>query len=64
MKPSDDESFEGHRPWDKYGDGAAAGEYSFEGGGGGGGGGRRPLCRKCPILPDKRTGFSIKDSSA
>ena len=38
MKPSDDESFEGHRPWDKYGDGAAAsGEYSFDGGGGGGG---------------------------
>ena len=36
MKPSDDESFEGHRPWDKYGDGAAAsGEYSFDGGGGG-----------------------------
>ena len=35
MKPSDDESFEGHRPWDKYGDGAAAsGEYSFDGGGG------------------------------
>ena len=39
MKPSDDESFEGHRPWDKYGNGAAAsGEYSFDGGGGGGGG--------------------------
>jgi len=38
MKPSEDESFEGHRPWDKYGDGAAAsGEYSFDGGGGGGG---------------------------
>ena len=38
MKPSEDESFEGHRPWDKYGDGAAAsGEYSFDGRGGGGG---------------------------
>jgi hypothetical protein len=35
MKPSDDASFEGHRPWDKYGNGAAAsGEYSFDGGGG------------------------------
>ena len=43
MKPSDDESFEGHRPWDKYGNGAAAsGEYSFDGGGGGGGGGWTP----------------------
>jgi len=36
MKPSDDASFEGHRPWDKYGNGAAAsGEYSFDGGSGG-----------------------------
>ena len=47
MKPSDDESFEGHRPWDKYGNGAAAsGEYSFDGGGeegqGEGGGGWTP----------------------
>ena len=41
MKPSDDESFEGHRPWDKYGNGAAASEL-FDGGeegqGEGGGG--------------------------
>ena len=65
MKPSDDESFEGHRPWDKYGNGAAAsGEYSFDGGGKKDKekeeeDGRRLPCHRCPIQPGKRSGFSV-----
>ena len=59
MKPSDDESFEGHRPWDKYGNGAAAsGEYSFDGGGGGGGGGWTPP--SVPQMSDSaRTAYGL-----